>query len=211
MKIYDISLPISSELITWPGDPRPQLDKVLSISEGDACNVTKLEMGVHTGTHIDSPNHFIEGGITTDSMQLEVLMGKCLVIEITSKSNVQVSDLCDFEIGKYERLLLKTRNSVHWENDSKKFDKNFIALSLKAAEYLVKSGIKLIGIDYLSIEAYGVSEHKVHHHLLNNQIAILEGLNLSKVDSGEYELICLPLKLVDCDGAPVRAILKDLS
>ena len=211
MKIYDISLPISSELITWPGDPRPQLDKVLSISEGDACNVTKLEMGVHTGTHIDSPNHFIEGGITTDSMQLEVLMGKCLVIEITSKSNIQVSDLCDFEIDKYERLLLKTKNSVHWENDSKKFDKNFIALSLEAAEYLVKSGIKLIGIDYLSIEAYGVSEHKVHHHLLNNQIAILEGLNLSKVDSGEYELICLPLKLVDCDGAPVRAILKDLS
>jgi arylformamidase len=168
-------------------------------------------MSVHTGTHIDSPNHFIEGGITTDSMELEVLMGKCLVIEITSKSNVQVSDLCDFEIGKYERLLLKTTNSVHWENDSKKFDKNFIALSLEAAEYLVKSGIKLIGIDYLSIEAYGVSEHKVHHHLLNNQIAILEGLNLSKVDSGEYELICLPLKLVNCDGAPVRAILKDVS
>ena len=130
MKIYDISLPISSELITWPGDPRPQLDKVLSISEGDACNVTKLEMGVHTGTHIDSPNHFIEGGITTDSMQLEVLMGKCLVIEITSKSNVQVSDLCDFEIGKYERLLLKTKNSVHWENDSKKFDKNFQKVSI---------------------------------------------------------------------------------
>ena len=211
MKVYDISLPISSELVSWPGDPSPKLIKVLSINEGDACNVTKLEMGVHTGTHIDSPNHFIEGGITTDSMQLEVLMGKCLVIEITSKSNVQVSDLCDFAIGKYERLLLKTKNSVHWENDSKKFDKNFIALSLEAAEYLVKSGIKLIGIDYLSIEAYGVSEHKVHHHLLNNQIAILEGLNLSKVDSGEYELICLPLKLVDCDGAPVRAILKDVS
>ena len=211
MKVYDISLPISSELVSWPGDPSPKLIKVLSINEGDACNVTKLEMGVHTGTHIDSPNHFIEGGITTDSMQLEVLMGKCLVIEITSKSNIQVSDLCDFEIGKYERLLLKTKNSVHWENGSKKFDKNFIALSLEAAEYLVKSGIKLIGIDYLSIEAYGVREHKVHHHLLNNQIAILEGLNLSKVDEGEYELICLPLKLVDCDGAPVRAILKDVS
>ena len=211
MKVYDISLPISSELVSWPGDPSPKLIKVLSIDQGDACNVTKLEMGVHTGTHIDSPNHFIEGGITTDSMELEVLMGKCLVIEITSKSNVQVSDLFDFEIGKYERLLLKTKNSVHWENGSKKFDKNFIALSLEAAEYLVKSGIKLIGIDYLSIEAYGVREHKVHHHLLNNQIAILEGLNLSKVDSGEYELICLPLKLVDCDGAPVRAILKDVS
>ena len=211
MKLYDISLPISSELVSWPGDPSPKLIKVLSINEGDACNVTKLEMGVHTGTHIDSPNHFIEDGITTDSMQLEVLMGKCLVIEITSKSNIQVSDLYDFEIGKYERLLLKTKNSVHWENGSKKFDKNFIALSLEAAEYLVKSGIKLIGIDYLSIEAYGVREHTVHHHLLNNQIAILEGLNLSKVDEGEYELICLPLKLVDCDGAPVRAILKDLS
>ena len=211
MKVYDISLPISSELVSWPGDPSPKVIKVLSINEGDACNVTKLEMGVHTGTHIDSPNHFIEDGITTDSMQLEVLMGKCLVIEITSKSNIQVSDLYDFEIGKYERLLLKTKNSVHWENDSKKFDKNFIALSLEAAEYLVKSGIKLIGIDYLSIEAYGVREHKVHHHLLNNQIAILEGLNLSKVDEGEYELICLPLKLVDCDGAPVRAILKDVS
>jgi arylformamidase len=211
MKIYDISLPISSELITWPGDPRPQLDKVLSISEGDACNVTKLEMGVHTGTHIDSPNHFIEGGITTDSMQLEVLMGKCLVIEITSKSNIQVSDLCNYEITKYERLLLKTSNSAHWENNLRRFDKRFIALSLEAAEYLVKSGIKLIGIDYLSIESYGVSEHKVHHQLLGNQIAILEGLNLSKVDSGEYELICLPLKLVDCDGAPVRAILKELT
>ena len=211
MKVYDISLPISSELVSWPGDPPPQLVKVLSINKGDSCNVTKLEMSVHTGTHIDSPNHFIEDGITTDSMQLEVLMGKCLVIEITSKSNIQVSDLYDFEIGKYERLLLKTKNSVHWENDSNKFDKNFIALSLEAAEYLVKSGIKLIGIDYLSIEAYGVREHKVHHHLLNNQIAILEGLNLSKVDAGEYELICLPLKLVDCDGAPVRAILRDLT
>ena len=88
MKVYDISLPISSELVSWPGDPSPKLIEVLSINEGDACNVTKLEMGVHTGTHIDSPNHFIEGGITTDSMELEVLMGKCLVIEITSKSNV---------------------------------------------------------------------------------------------------------------------------
>tara|TARA_B100001013_G_C24609933_1_gene442720 strand:+ start:26 stop:661 length:636 start_codon:yes stop_codon:yes gene_type:complete len=211
MKLYDISLPISRELVSWPGDPPPQLYKVLSIREGDACNVTKLEMGVHTGTHIDSPNHFIEGGITTDSMQLEILMGKCLVIEITSQSHIEVSDLCENEIGNYERLLLKTKNSVHWEKNSKKFDKNFIALSLEAAEYLVESGIKLIGIDYLSIEAYGVSEHKVHHHLLNNQIAILEGLNLSKVDAGEYELICLPLKLVDCDGAPVRAILRDLT
>ena len=168
MKIHDISLPISSELVSWPGDPPPRLNTVLSIKKGDVCNVTKLEMGVHTGTHIDSPNHFIEGGITTDSMSLEVLMGKCLVIEITTKSNVQVSDLINLGIDRYERILLKTRNSTLLETNSKEFDKNFIALSLEAAEYLVENGVKLIGIDYLSIEAYGVSEHKVHHQLLKN-------------------------------------------
>ena len=211
MKIHDISLPISSELVSWPGDPPPRLERISSISEGDVCNITKLELSVHTGTHIDSPYHFIDDGITTDAMPLEVLMGKCLVIETKSKSNIHVSDLEDYEISKFERLLLKTSNSSHWENNTKKFDKKFISLSLEAADYLVKTEIRLIGIDYLSIEAYGVSSHQVHHKLLNNQIAILEGLNLSNIDAGSYELICLPLKLVGTDGAPVRAILRDLS
>ena len=211
MKIYDISLPLSQELVTWPGDPPLNLSKAFSIAAGDACNVTKLEMGVHTGTHIDAPYHFVQAGVTTESIPIQTLMGKCLVIEVTTQSDIQVADFEGYELQKHKRVLFKTTNSALWESGTKKFDKNFIALSLEAANYLVQAGVVLVGIDYLSIESFGACTHDVHNTLLRNSVTILEGLNLFEVDEGIYDLVCLPLKLIACDGAPARAILKEIN
>ena len=211
MKIYDISLPLSQDLITWPGDPSLKLNEVSSISVGDKCNVTNLEMGVHTGTHIDAPYHFINDGDTTDSIPLNNLIGTCLVIEINTEMKIQINDLKGYNIHDYKRILLKTPNSALWESDVKDFSTNFVALSIQAANYLVEAGISLIGIDYLSIESFGVVEHAVHKILLKNKITILEGLDLSKIMPGIYDLICLPIKLVGSDGAPARVILKEIN
>jgi len=211
VKIYDISLPLSRDLITWPGDPSLKLSEASSISAGDISNVTRLDMGVHTGTHIDAPYHFIHDGGTTESIPLQTLIGICLVIELTIQSEIQIADLKGHDIRRYKRVLLKTPNSVLWENGVKDFNSNFIALSLEAANYMVESGVSLIGIDYLSIESFGVLKHTVHEVLLKNKIAILEGLDLSKVSAGVYDLVCLPLKLVGSDGAPARAILKEIN
>ena len=209
MKIYDISLPISPQLVSWPGDPSPKFTNVLSIHNGNNCNVTKLEMGVHTGTHIDAPYHFIENGAKSDEIDLSILLGRCLVIEVLSDHIINLSDIECYKLENFDRVLFKTSNSNMWKIDTTVFHKNFISLSLDAANHLINGGIKLIGIDYLSIESFNSKTHKVHKKLLSSNVIILEGVDLSDVNAGVYELICLPIKLVGCDGSPVRAILKD--
>lgn len=209
MKLYDVTLPISKDMVTWPGDPSVSLNQAKSISKGDKCNITQMQMGIHTGTHVDAPYHFIEDGGKLGSIPIENFIGPCLVVELDSKVIVEKQDLIKHNIAGYSRILLKTKNSELWENNINSFKADFIALGLDAAQYLVEMNVILVGIDYLSIESPRSHNNKVHKLLLKNDIIILEGLNLSKVKAGLYELMCLPLKLQHCEGAPARVILRE--
>jgi arylformamidase len=210
MKIYDISVPLSNELPTWPGDPPLRIEKALDLDRGDPATVSLITLGSHTGTHLDAPGHFIRGGKTIDQIPLDVFMGRVRVYELNVEKRIEVDDLKGLSWQGIERVLFKTRNSLEcWKDEV--FHTDFVHLSQKAAEYLVEKGIKLIGIDYLSVEAFGSTEFPVHHTLLSHEVIPLEGLNLWEVKPGDYEICCLPIKIKNGDGAPVRAILKSLS
>jgi arylformamidase len=208
MKIYDISLPVSEKLPVWPGDPSISMVRTKSILSGDPCNLTMISMGVHSGTHIDAPYHFVENGRTVDAIVLETCIGPCQVIEV-SGSLIEKEDLLKHNFRGQNRILFKTRNSERWNSNENLFHPDYVALSPEAAEYLVENKVMLIGIDYLSIEAFNATGNHVHDILLKNDVVILEGLNLSEVAEGMYELIALPLKLVGSEGAPARAILRE--
>jgi arylformamidase len=210
MNLHDITVPISSSMPVWPGDPPVRLEQVKSIMSGDSCNVTFLSMGAHTGTHIDAPCHYLERGMTVDAIPLEQLNGPCRVVETSARDNIERSHLEHHDLAGCSRILIKTRNSGLWNNSIHAFEKDFTALGLSAAQYLVDSGVVLVGIDYLSIEAFRPDDgNPVHTTLLGNNIIILEGLNLSAVSAGEYDLVCLPLKLAGADGAPARVMLRE--
>ena len=206
--IYDISVPLHQDLIVWPGDSPIKIESLSSINSQHECNTSSIQISSHAGTHIDAPSHFINGGKSVDSIPLELLIGKCIVIEVSSKSLIEIEDLSGYNFCKYKRVLFKTRNSEFWPKSPKGFSKNFVSLSTSAALYLTQFGVFLIGIDYLSIESFYSKKHSVHNILLRKEVVILEGIDLSKVVAGEYNLICLPLKVIDCDGAPARAILE---
>jgi arylformamidase len=208
MKIYDVSLTIDNTLVTWPGDPPIVLDRVNKIEAGANANVSRIEMGVHTGTHVDAPFHFIFNGKGIDELDLNTLVGQVLVVEIREKVNVinqAVIESLEIPPGT-QRILFKTQNSAFWETQGKEFRPEFIALNLEAANYLVKTGIKLVGIDYFSISPYKNSR-PTHVALLQQEIIIIEGLDLSQVSPGVFQLYCLPIKLKGSDGAPARVIL----
>jgi arylformamidase len=208
--IYDISLTLSSNLVSWPGEDAFQLSKIHAISNGDVCNVTELHMSTHQGTHIDSPYHFINNGAKSEDLLVENLIGPCVVIDVEESDIINKTHVDNYDYNKYKRVIFKTKNSILWKNKIKEFDKNFVSLSLEAAQYLYEQGVILIGIDYLSIEEFSSSTHDVHKLLLNNRIVILEGLDLSDVCEGYYELICLPIRLAGSDGSPARAVLRGL-
>jgi arylformamidase len=207
MRIYDVSLPISNRLPTWPGDPAVGLERASSIAAGDAANVSRLAAGVHTGTHVDAPVHFVNGAGGIDSIPIETLVGPCLVVVADPPGReLRPEDLP--ETG-HTRILFKTRNSRRWSPDPNlEFDTGFIAVGLALAQRLVAEGKKLVGVDYLSVETFDAAfEHPVHRTLLEASTVVIEGLDLGAVEPGEYELFCLPLKLVGSDGAPARTIL----
>jgi arylformamidase len=209
MRLYDISIPISKDIVTWPGDPPVSLTMVSSISDGAQCNVTRIGMGAHTGTHIDAPYHFLEHGTTVDAIPLENLIGPCFVIEVDSEDLITKKDIQSHNLEGHSRILIKTSNSGLFSNPLIPFNSNYVALGIEAARYLVEIGIILVGIDYLSIESFESDDCPVHKLLLRNHITILEGLNLSAVESGVYELICMPLKLIGCEASPARVVLRD--
>jgi len=210
MPIYDITVPLTNEMPTYPGDPGIQIVDWFALANGDSANVTHLNFGAHTGTHIDAPAHFIEGAAKSESLSLEVLVGNAQVIELPASchaiTRAIIEERCD---TKTTRVLFKTRNSAFWK-DGSQFRQDFTYLELEAAEFLVARGVKLIGIDYLSIEQFGQKEHPTHIALLSKGVVIVEGLNLAQVPAGYYELICLPLRIGSGkgDGAPARAILR---
>ena len=210
MPIYDLSVPISTELPSWPGDPAIKIDNWSSLANGAGANVSALCFSAHTGTHVDAPAHFIEGARQVELLDLEVLIGEAQVIEVPD-DRVTIDEAfvaANCESGA-RRVLFKTRNSTIWDNQ---FKTNFTYLELSAAKRLIEQGVKLVGIDYLSIEKFHSQDHEVHRAFLSHEVIILEGLNLAQVPAGRYELICLPLRLRSHlgDGAPARAVLRTL-
>lgn len=205
MKIYDISIPISADMHVYPGDPAVEIDRVLQMAQGDVANVSFLKFGTHTGTHIDAPMHFVDGAMTVDQIPLNLLIGKVRVVEITSPV-ITAEVLEEFDFTDDVRVIFKTRNSYLWREAT--FIEDFVHLTGDAAKRLVENGIKVVGIDYLSVEKYNFTTPDAHRALLTAGTIIIEGLNLSEVEAGDYELICLPLKIEGGDGAPARVVLR---
>lgn len=207
MRTYDITLTVSSELPTWPGDPRVEIERVSKIEDGSNANVSRIDMGVHTGTHVDAPYHFLEDGITVEKLDLNLLSGRAYVLHLPDVDVITASVLEAAQIPpRTRRVLFKTRNSQYWASGDPDFQTDFVGLSADGAEYLVRRGVKLVGMDYLSVAPYKQSR-PTHEVLLSAGVVIVEGLNLSEVSQGRYTIYCLPLKLADSDGAPARAIL----
>jgi arylformamidase len=206
MVLYDISVAISPALPRYPGDPPVRLSTLPTPANGEPFRSSRLSFGSHTGTHIDAPAHLLAGGMTVDAIPLSLLLGPCLVVDLTAHAGEIDADLLKkLPLKGERRLLFRTRNSGLWERPG--FVEEFTALTPAAATWLVELGVQLVGIDYLSVER-SQSQGRVHRTLLEAGVVILEGLNLAGVKRGEYELICLPLKISGIDGAPCRAVLR---
>jgi arylformamidase len=207
MRTYDITLTISPDLPTWPGDPGVELERVEKIEDGSNANVSRVDMGVHTGTHVDAPFHFLQDGITVDQIDLSLLTGRAYVLHLPEVDVITAPVLENAQIPpRTRRVLFKTRNSESWAKKDLVFNTDFVGLSEDGAEYLVRRGVKLVGMDYLSVAPYKKSR-PTHEKLLEAGVVIVEGLDLSEVSQGRYTLYCLPLKIANSDGAPARAIL----
>lgn len=204
MRIHDITVPLSSDLPVYPDDPPITIEPWSLIAEGGHANLSRISLGSHSGTHLDPPRHFSDAGITVDQIPLELLIGKAQVVEIAEVKEIGRRELEHLPVKGAERVLFKTRNSQLWQEQG--FREDYAALTADGAQYLCEMGVRLVGIDYLSVEPFH-GDGSVHRTLLNNGIPVIEGLNLAEVPRGEYQLICLPLKVSCGDGAPVRALL----
>ena len=208
MKIFDISLTISPNLPVWPGDPPIELEQVESMDRGAHANVSRMRAGVHIGTHVDAPHHFLNDGRTVEQLPLDVLTGPCYVTQLPDGVEAITAEVLDGISLPADamRILFGTSNSRLWARGEKEFHENFVAVTEDGADWLVQRGIQLVGVDYLSVAPYGdsVPTHKV---VLQAGVVVVEGLDLSAVPRGFYDLYCLPLKLLGSDGAPARAIL----
>ncbi|KIL97793.1 Kynurenine formamidase bacterial [Paramagnetospirillum magnetotacticum MS-1] len=206
---FDLTLPFGAGVPAWPGEPLPILTRLSDMDNGDACNVTRLNFAVHYGTHLDAPIHFIRDGADVASLALDVLMGPCSVVHVPD----HVAEIGPAELEALavppgcERLLLATRNSALWNQPNHPFFTDFIAFTPAGAQWLVERGIKLVGIDYLSVQRFADAEPTTHRVLLGAGIVAVEGLDMRGIDPGEYELVCLPLKLIGADGSPCRVVL----
>jgi len=205
MITHDITVPLSPHLPVYPGDPAVTFEPVTRIARGDTANVTRITLTTHSGTHLDVPGHCRDGGATVDHLPLSLLMGKARVLDLRGTGTIGRRELARLPARGEERLLLRTDNSLLWNRPG--FQDEFTHLTEEGAAYLIEAGVRLVGIDYLSIEGID-SGITVHRMLLDAGVVILEGITLAEVEPGEYELICLPLKIAGGDGAPARAILR---
>lgn len=204
--IYDISVPIVTGGLIYPGNPEISITAQQAISQGGSSNVSLLSFGSHTGTHVDAPKHFFDDGLGVDALPLDVLMGPAMLIAVDdSVTAVGEADLRRHELSGHTRILIKTRNSSYIRERG--FRRDYTYLAPDGAEYLAQLGVKLVGVDYLSIEQFHSGHHKTHKTLLGNGAVIVEGLDLSAPPSGPYDLRVLPLRLAGLDGAPARAVL----
>jgi len=209
LRIYDVTVPISEKMPVWPGDPPVKIERVSELAGGAPFNVSRLELGSHTGTHVDAPFHFVQKGQTVDRLPLDVLVGPALVLDLEDMPGrtIQPLDLAGLHPPRSAtRLLLKTRNSNLWADRQNEFEQEYVHLDAKAAAWLVRRGVRLVGVDYLSIEAFHSTTYDVHHTLLEAGLVVIEGLDLSAVPAGPCQLVCLPLKIEGGDGAPARVL-----
>jgi arylformamidase len=210
MKIYDVTFPISAQTPIYEGDPKVKIETTAALEAGDAANVSMICCGVHTATHVDAPNHFIEGTRRVHELELEKLIGDCRVLELDE--NVAAIEPEHLEnLGDAERVLFKTRNSAFWNEPEKGFRTDFTYITPDAARVLAEKNVKLVGIDYLSVERFGSKDFQTHITLLEREVVIIEGLDLREISGGDYELICLPIKYIGGagDGAPARTVLRE--
>jgi arylformamidase len=205
-KLLDVSVPLVAGMPAYPGNPDFELQPVKRIADGGSSNVSRLILGTHTGTHVDAPKHFIDDGLTVDALSLDLLIGRARVVEISKRGGIGVEELAGAGLREDIRVLLKTSNSALW-NDTH-FHQDYTYITEEGARYLVEQGVKVIGVDYLSVEQYKKAGAPAHRALLSQGVVIIEGLNLSEAEPGMYEMYCLPLRVADGDGAPARVILK---
>jgi arylformamidase len=210
MAWLDLSVPVVNGMVHWPGDPEFHINRVRDYATGDNLVLSHIDLGVHTGTHMDAPLHFIPGGATIDQIPLDATVGPARVIEITDPESVKPAELEAANIQPGERILLKTTNSVgRWKTTE--FQKDFVYISHEGAAYLASIPIRAVGVDYLSVGGFYKDGPETHRALLGAGIWVMEGLNLAALSAGSYELICLPLKLMGAEGAPARAIARMLA
>jgi arylformamidase len=209
MPIYDISLPISESLVVWPGDPPVRITQPAHLDRGARVTISRLELGAHTGTHVDAPAHFIANGLAVDGLDLDLLVGPAWVVHALDADLLTADLLAGLEIPPGAvRLLFRTRNSDRWALGEDGFFESYVGISQDGAQWLVDRGVRLVGIDYLSVAPF-FDTVSVHQILLRAGVVLVEGLNLSGIAPGAYRLVCLPLKLAGGEGAPARAILLD--
>jgi len=206
MKLIDVTVPLDAKLPTYPGNLPFSLEPTRRIASGGSSNVSGLHLSAHTGTHVDAPRHLFDGGPGTEALPLEMLLGRTRVIEVTSRRGIGPDDLSPSDLSEDVRVLIKTHNSRLW--GSPEFHQDYIGVTEAGARYLLDRGIKVLGVDYLSVEEYKKPGAPAHHVLLGGGTIVIEGLNLRDVEPGVYEMYCLPLRIVGGDGAPARVVLR---
>ena len=212
MKVHDVTLTLRPDMTTWGGEPGPTLAPYRRIAKGDTANVSVLTLGDHTGTHVDPPIHFIEGAATEEALPVEALLGPCVVLEFGGDGNIGGEWLASQTLAaRAERILFKTRNSDRWADPTHPYTRDITAVSASAAKWCVDHGVRLVGIDYLTIEPQGPEKegYPTHHTLLGRGVVIVEGLDLRGVHAGRYELVCAPLKIANGTGGPARVFLVE--
>ena len=204
----DVSVTVRSKLPVWPGNPEVDLSPVQSFPQGDEVTISKITLGAHTGTHMDAPLHFIQAGKTIDEVPLDIGLGRARVIEIANPEMILPNELEQHDIKADERVLFKTKNSGRDLWAKQDFTEDYVYISTEAGEYLAEKEVKLVGVDYVSVGGYQKNAPEVHRALLGGGVWIVEGLELSTISPGLYDLLCLPLKLRGLEAAPVRALLR---
>jgi len=206
-RLVDVSVPLQSGIATYPGNPEFELQPIKRVAAGGSSNTSRLVMGTHTGTHVDAPRHFFDAAAGVDGLALDLLIGRARVIDMPHRGGITDTHLAEAELGDDVRVLLRTPNSALW-NSGEGFQEDYTYLTEQAARYLVEQGVKVVGIDYLSVEEFKKPGAPAHRALLGENVVIIEGLNLSEAEPGPYEMYCLPLRVAGADGAPARVVLK---
>lgn len=205
----DVSAPLHNGMVAWPGDAPFHRSHTLEIGSGEPCNLSQISGSAHTGTHMDAPRHYLKGAPGIESMPIEASVGRARVIQIHDPELIRIEELEPHHLTKGERVLFKTRNSATcWKTDE--FQKKYVYIPPETAHYLARLAVQTVGVDYLSVGGFESGGPETHRILLESHIWIIEGLMLEHVEPGEYELLCLPLKIIGSDGAPARAVLRKL-
>jgi len=205
-KIYDVSVALREGMVIYPGDAAFAREEYRSIAAGASSTNSRLTMGAHTGTHVDAPRHFIDGAASIEAIPAELLVGPCRVFEVGVPEKIEAADLEPLDWKGVARALFKTRNSALWALGQ--FDQRFVHLARSSAEFLVQRGVKLVGVDYLSVDRFHSPDHPAHMVLLGAGVVVIEGINLTMIEPGDYELICAPLLLSGGEAAPARVFLR---